>query len=68
MEQSNSLLLNEEALKQCVDAKRPIFIYEWLRYLDRILPVTEKVGFSFDTGDTHLICTSIAKPLHGIFV
>lgn len=43
MEQSNSLLLNEEALKQCADLTKPIFIYEWLRYLDRILPLTQRV-------------------------
>ncbi|VDK18613.1 unnamed protein product [Anisakis simplex] len=42
MEQSNSLLLNEDALKQCADPKKPVFIYEWLRYLDTILPVTQK--------------------------
>uniref|UniRef100_A0A7E4VHX8 HEAT repeat-containing protein 5B n=1 Tax=Panagrellus redivivus TaxID=6233 RepID=A0A7E4VHX8_PANRE len=42
MEQSNSLLLNEEALRQCADLTKPFFIYEWLRYLDRILPVTQK--------------------------
>lgn len=46
MEQSNSLLLNEEALKQCPDPTKPVFIYEWLRYLDRILPVTRKVSCS----------------------
>lgn len=48
MEQSNSLLLNEEALKQCPDPTKPVFIYEWLRYLDRILPVTRKVKIIFD--------------------
>ncbi|MFH4979590.1 hypothetical protein AB6A40_006299 [Gnathostoma spinigerum] len=42
MEQSNSLLLNEEALGQCSDAKKPVFVYEWLRYIDRVLPVTQK--------------------------
>ncbi|MCP9264667.1 HTR5B [Dirofilaria immitis] len=42
MEQSNSLLLNEEALNLCADSKKPVFIYEWLRYLDRILPAAEK--------------------------
>ncbi|CAD5231280.1 unnamed protein product [Bursaphelenchus xylophilus] len=42
MEQSNSLLLNEQALKECPDQNKPIFFYEWLRYLDRILPVTQK--------------------------
>ncbi|KAI6188999.1 HEAT repeat-containing protein 5B [Aphelenchoides besseyi] len=42
MEQSNSLLLNETALKQCPDPAKPIFIFEWLRYLDRILPADLK--------------------------
>ncbi|TKR87612.1 hypothetical protein L596_011984 [Steinernema carpocapsae] len=45
MEQSNSLLLNEEALRLCADPKKPVFIYEWLRFLDQILPVTQKVRF-----------------------
>ncbi|GMR59554.1 hypothetical protein PMAYCL1PPCAC_29749 [Pristionchus mayeri] len=42
MEASNSLLLNEEALKSCVEQKRALFVYEWLRYLERILPATQK--------------------------
>uniref|UniRef100_A0A158R4G2 HEAT repeat-containing protein 5B n=1 Tax=Syphacia muris TaxID=451379 RepID=A0A158R4G2_9BILA len=42
MEQSNSLLLNECALQKCKDSEKPIFLYEWLRYLDRILLVTQK--------------------------
>ncbi|EFO17909.1 hypothetical protein LOAG_10587, partial [Loa loa] len=42
MEQSNSLLLNEEALKLCTDSRKPVFVYEWLRYLDRILPAAQK--------------------------
>ncbi|PIO63501.1 HEAT repeat protein, partial [Teladorsagia circumcincta] len=42
MDESHSLLLNEEALRQCPDPKKPVFLYEWLRYLDRILPVTQR--------------------------
>ncbi|VDL64075.1 unnamed protein product [Nippostrongylus brasiliensis] len=42
MDESHSLLLNEDALRQCPDAKKPVFLYEWLRYLDRILPVTQR--------------------------
>lgn len=42
MEQSNSLLLNEEALRLCPDPTKPVFVYEWLRYLHRILPHTRK--------------------------
>ncbi|GMT12475.1 hypothetical protein PFISCL1PPCAC_3772 [Pristionchus fissidentatus] len=42
MEASHSLLLNEEALKSCAEQKRALFVYEWLRYLERILPATQK--------------------------
>src|SRR4051812_43056659 len=42
MEESNSLLLNEDALRQCPDPTKPVFVYEWLRYLLRILPATQK--------------------------
>ncbi|KRX92297.1 HEAT repeat-containing protein 5B [Trichinella pseudospiralis] len=42
MELSNSLLLNETALNQLSKPKRAVFIHEWLRYLDQILPVAEK--------------------------
>ncbi|KRX39676.1 HEAT repeat-containing protein 5B [Trichinella murrelli] len=42
MELSNSLLLNESALNQLSKPKRAVFIHEWLRYLDQILPVAEK--------------------------
>ncbi|VDK74235.1 unnamed protein product [Litomosoides sigmodontis] len=42
MEQSNSLLLNEEVLNLCTDSRKPVFVYEWLRYLDRILPAAQK--------------------------
>ncbi|GMS80555.1 hypothetical protein PENTCL1PPCAC_2730, partial [Pristionchus entomophagus] len=42
IEASHSLLLNEEALKSCAEQKRALFVYEWLRYLERILPATQK--------------------------
>lgn len=41
MDQS-SILLNEEALAKCPDPSKQAFIYEWLRYLIRILPTTLK--------------------------
>jgi len=34
--------LNEEALKQVPEVKRPIFIYEWLRFLDKSLTFAKK--------------------------
>uniref|UniRef100_A0A6Q2XDC3 HEAT repeat-containing protein 5B n=1 Tax=Esox lucius TaxID=8010 RepID=A0A6Q2XDC3_ESOLU len=37
MELAHSLLLNEEALAQITEAKRPVFIFEWLRFLDKVL-------------------------------
>lgn len=43
MELSHSLLLNEEALKQLPETKRPVFIFEWLRFLDKVLLTSKKV-------------------------
>lgn len=44
MELSHSLTLNEEALKQLPEAKRPVFIFEWLRFLDKVLIAAQKVS------------------------
>ncbi|CAH1726558.1 unnamed protein product [Aphis gossypii] len=43
MELSHSLVLNEEALKQLPETKRPVFIFEWLRFLDKVLVTSKKV-------------------------
>lgn len=45
MELSHSLILNEEALQQIPEAKRPVFIFEWLRFLDKVLVAAQKVSF-----------------------
>lgn len=45
MELAHSLLLNEEALAQITEAKRPVFIFEWLRFLDKVLVAANKVIF-----------------------
>lgn len=42
MELSHSLTLNEEALAQINEAKRPLFVLEWLRFLDKILAASQK--------------------------
>uniref|UniRef100_A0A8D0BTM0 HEAT repeat-containing protein 5B n=1 Tax=Salvator merianae TaxID=96440 RepID=A0A8D0BTM0_SALMN len=42
MELAHSLLLNEEALAQITEAKRPVFIFEWLRFLDKVLIAANK--------------------------
>ncbi|XP_071963983.1 HEAT repeat-containing protein 5B-like isoform X2 [Antedon mediterranea] len=42
MELSHSLLLNEEALSQIADSKKSIFVYEWLRFLDKVLSAAHK--------------------------
>ncbi|KAG8504802.1 HEAT repeat-containing protein 5B, partial [Galemys pyrenaicus] len=36
------LLLNEEALAQITEAKKPVFIFEWLRFLDKVLVAANK--------------------------
>ncbi|KAM7171953.1 HEAT repeat-containing protein 5B isoform 2-T2 [Macrochelys suwanniensis] len=43
MELAHSLLLNEEALAQITEAKRPVFIFEWLRFLDKVLVAANKI-------------------------
>lgn len=47
MEQAQCLLLNDIAYARCPDPQKYIFIYEWLKYLDRILTHTKKVLFYF---------------------
>ncbi|XP_042908893.1 HEAT repeat-containing protein 5B [Parasteatoda tepidariorum] len=42
MELSHSLTLNEEALQQIQEPKRPVFIFEWLRFLDKVLIAAQK--------------------------
>uniref|UniRef100_A0A914GR10 HEAT repeat-containing protein 5B n=1 Tax=Globodera rostochiensis TaxID=31243 RepID=A0A914GR10_GLORO len=42
MELSHSLVLNEQAYRICPDPQKAMFLYEWLRFLDRILPLTKK--------------------------
>uniref|UniRef100_A0A8C3RYZ5 HEAT repeat-containing protein 5B n=1 Tax=Chelydra serpentina TaxID=8475 RepID=A0A8C3RYZ5_CHESE len=43
MELAHSLLLNEEALAQITEAKRPVFIFEWLRFLDKVIVAANKI-------------------------
>lgn len=43
MELSHSLTLNEEAFKQIPDHKKPVFVFEWLRFLDKVLGAAHKV-------------------------
>lgn len=47
MELSHSLILNEEALQQIPEPKRPVFIFEWLRFLDKVLIAAQKVLFPY---------------------
>ncbi|XP_050406917.2 HEAT repeat-containing protein 5B isoform X1 [Patella vulgata] len=42
MELAHSLLLNEEAFKRIPDTKRPVFVFEWLRFLDKVLGAAQK--------------------------
>uniref|UniRef100_A0A182QPM0 HEAT repeat-containing protein 5B n=1 Tax=Anopheles farauti TaxID=69004 RepID=A0A182QPM0_9DIPT len=42
MELSHSLTLNEAALNQLPEQKRPVFIFEWLRFLDKVLVAAQK--------------------------
>lgn len=42
MELAHSLLLNDEALKKIQESKRPVFVFEWLRFLDKVLSAAQK--------------------------
>ncbi|XP_033164377.1 HEAT repeat-containing protein 5B isoform X2 [Drosophila mauritiana] len=42
MELAHTLTLNEDALKQLPEHKRPVFELEWLRYLEKALPLVSK--------------------------
>ena len=45
MELAHSLLLNEEALKRIQESKKPVFVFEWLRFLNKVLGAAQKVSF-----------------------
>lgn len=43
LELAQSLILNEEALNSLPENKRPVFIYEWLCFLNKVLGAAQKV-------------------------
>jgi hypothetical protein len=44
LELAQSLILNEEALNGLPENKRPVFIYEWLCFLNKVLIAAQKVN------------------------
>lgn len=42
MESAHSLLLNEDVLAKLPDAKRAVFVFEWLQFLDRVLSAAQR--------------------------
>ncbi|CAB1311701.1 unnamed protein product [Coregonus sp. 'balchen'] len=62
MELAHSLLLNEEALAQITEAKRPVFIFEWLRFLDKVLVAANKnLATLYSIGDTFTVFQTLDK-------
>lgn len=53
MELAHSLLLNEEALSKIPDNKKPVFVFEWLRFLDKVLVAAQKVMTSWIVNMTY---------------
>jgi hypothetical protein len=43
LELAQSLILNEDALHGLPENKRPVFIYEWLCFLNKVLVAAQKV-------------------------
>lgn len=44
MELAHSLLLNEEEYNQLGEYQKAEFIFEWLQFLEKLLPVTSRVS------------------------
>lgn len=45
MDSAHSLILNEEAFKKIEEHKKPVYVFEWLRSLDKLLVAAQKVSF-----------------------
>jgi hypothetical protein len=43
LELAQNIILNEDALNNLPEKKRPVFIYEWLCFLNKVLIVAQKV-------------------------
>lgn len=57
MELAHGLLLNEEAYKEIADNKKAIFIYEWLKFLHKVLGAAQKVNSLFF--NVFILCLSL---------
>jgi len=44
LELAQNLILNEDALNSLPEKNRPVFIYEWLCFLNKILIAAQKVN------------------------
>lgn len=47
------MTLNETALQQLPDDKKPLFIFEWLRFLDKVLVAASKVIIVLNFDDSN---------------
>lgn len=57
MDLSHNIVLNEEVLKSLSDQKKPIFVFEWLRFVERSLLSAQKVV-------NEIVCFADHNPLH----
>lgn len=58
MELAHSLLLNEEVSNQLGDVQKAEFVFEWLRYLEKLLLATNRVSNIAGT-DFLFVCHSV---------
>lgn len=56
LELAQSLILNEEALNSLPENKRPVFIYEWLCFLNKVLVAAQKVINRSSTKHRDYLC------------
>lgn len=52
MESAHSLILNEEAFKKIEEHKKPVYVFEWLRNLDKLLVAAQKVIYLISKKDS----------------
>lgn len=66
MEQAHSLLLNENVCGTLNEQQRVGFIFEWLRFLKKLLPAAERVRYELinvvrKNQSVYLFCTHIHR-------
>ena len=58
MELAHSLCLNVDVADKLSEHKRPVFVYEWLRFLEKVLSAARRVIYFIVSIEFSFICLS----------